>query len=67
MSANNEIIQELVDKGIAKVVDGLTISRATIINLVNKDVLSDDEVADLMFEVNIFLSCVKTKGEQNAN
>ena len=57
-SKTNTIIQELVDIGIAKCVDGLSSSRSKIIKLVSKDTLSPDEKIDLQFEIDVFLSCI---------
>lgn len=59
MKTSEKIIQELVDEGIVKVVDGLITSRKNIIDLVQKDSLTEEERVNLMFEVNVFLSCAK--------
>lgn len=44
MPKENDIVQELVNLGVAKVVDGLTTSRKNIIELVNKDTLTEEEM-----------------------
>lgn len=59
MSSNeNQVVNKLVEMGVAKVVDGLSTSRESIIKIVSKEKITEDEKTDLLFHINIFLSCV---------
>lgn len=54
----DNVIKELENMGIAQVVDGYKSGKKRILELLEKEKLTNDEKIELMFEVNVFLSCI---------
>jgi hypothetical protein len=56
-SIRSEVVQNLITAGIATVVDGYSDSKKNLLELLQKESLTDDEKADFVFHSNVFISC----------